>query len=208
MGHFLPHNLTGLTWFIDTHVLDSDAATELRTLRDLGWILLQITDTAAIEIGAAKDPVTRARLDDALWDYPMAKGPMVWDHSQWDRSVWGNDEDVARIRAVYRTLWPNGDYDADAGLQTAKGRTRFRDALHMATSIRYLGSGFVTNDGPVLKRADAIAKAFSGFVVLSVEDATARSHLAISRKRRSASITGTPPPESLPDYPPSAPTPT
>jgi len=81
-------------------------------------------------------------LADALSDYPEALGPLTLDHGLFDHAVTADEDDDARSRVVFAAIWPNNGYDEDGGAQASRtGRTRFRDALHVATAIRYRGTG-------------------------------------------------------------------
>ena len=192
---------TGLNWYIDVHVIDRPAADDLRRLRDAGWICINVTDTAHTETSSAKDEITRHRLEDQLLAYPIAMGPLVLDHSLLDLSVIGGVADKQRLRNVFAALWPTNDYEDDAKKKTARGRTRFRDAMHVATAIRYSGTGFITEDSGILKAAARIASEFNGFIVLSIAEATERSFEVVRRVRRGAEKMGIPEPTSLPDWP-------
>jgi hypothetical protein len=192
---------TGLNWYFDVHVLDDPAADDLRHLRDEGWISLNVTDTVHTETKAAQDEVTRDRLADQLLDYPIAMGPLVLDHSLLGFSVVGGAADEQHLRNVFAVLWPLNGYEADGQMKTAKGRTRFRDAMHVATAIRYSGTGFITEDSGIREAAVRIASEFNGFLVLSIHDATERSFQEVSRVRRGAEVMGRPEPTSLPDWP-------
>jgi len=192
---------TGLNWYIDVHVIDRPAADNLKRLRDLGWIRLSVTDTVIAETSAAKDEATRDRLADQLLAYPIAMGPVVPGHSLSDISVRGGVVDEERLRRVFALLWPKNDFQDDVQQKTAKARTRFRDAMHVATAIRYSGTGFVTEDRGILEAAARIASAFNGFIVLSIADATERSFAEVRRVRHGAELMGRPEPKSLPDWP-------
>ena len=191
-------NLTGLSWIVDVHVLDHPDAADLRRMGVLGWVHLQTADTTMTEVGAAKDPATVERVRGALEQFPVLMGPMVLGHSVLGYSVLGSQGDSDRIRLAYSTLWPNNSYADDGSMTTAMGRTRFRDALHVATGVRYALQGFVTNDGPVLNRAHDVAVTFDGFALLSVEQATIRARTEIGHVRRRSATIGRPDPTDLP----------
>lgn len=192
---------TGLRWYIDVHVIDSPAAVDLRRLGALGWVHLQVADTAYVEVMGAKDPDKRDRLRDDLAPYSVAHGPLVLDHSYLGMSVIGTEEDAGRLDAVYTALWPCNDRDADARAESATGRTRFRDALHVATAIRSHGTGFVTDDEKVQRAAGRIADLFDSFRIVSVAAATFESMAAVAHLRKRAAILGQPGPATLPDWP-------
>jgi hypothetical protein len=116
-------------------------------------------------------------------------------------SIIGGVADEQRLRNVFAALWPTNDYEADGQKKTREGRTRFRDAMHVATAIRYSGTGFITEDSGILRAAARIASEFNGFIVLSIADATERSFEEVRRVRRGAEVMGMPEPTSLPDWP-------
>ncbi|MFF2520225.1 hypothetical protein [Streptomyces sp. NPDC058086] len=105
-----------------------------------------------------------AQLTEASAGYPEALGPMVWGQSRWDSSVWGTEEDHARLRDVFAILFPNVDR------ATARDN-HIRDAMHVSTAIRYGGFGFVTRERRLLNKADRIAERFHGFRMWPPEDA-------------------------------------
>lgn len=185
-GRVLPpaRNLSGIRWAVDVHVIDLEEAGELRRLGQLGWVYLQVADTTIIEVLGAQDPDNRDRLLDAVEPFPVLMGPAVLDHSVFGMAVVGSDDDSSRLRHVYSVLWPNNSFTEDGAMATAAGRTRFRDAMHVATSVRYALDGFVTNDQRVLGRADELAAAFSGFRVMSVAVATETAYAAVEHVRR------------------------
>ena len=148
------HEWTQLRWSIDVHIIDnqSPAACTLRRLNEVGWIYLQQADTLITEISGTADVDKFDRLAEAASPYPVMMGPMILNHSVLNLSVLGGPEDEVRLRAVYATLWPNSSYEVDGANTSAKGRTRFRDAMHVATAVRYGLRGFVTLDEPSCPR--------------------------------------------------------
>lgn len=196
-----PRGWAGLAWFLDTNVIDDPDAEELRRLRDAGWISLQAADTLLVEVVDASDPDKRAELIARTEALPMAYGPLLLGHSMLGRTVLGSKADHSRIDAVYQALWERPGKKTKPLKESKSARRRTRDALHVATAIRYGASGFVTRDGPLLKRAAAVAARFDRFPILSVEAATERSHEAVLRVRREADLTGFPNPTSLPAWP-------
>jgi hypothetical protein len=178
--------LTGLMLYIDTNVVDSDdaAAVDLRRLHQEGWIQLQRTDTVDTELASA--PVEkRERLLGLSRPYVESFGPMVLDHSRLGFSVMSSDQDAERIRGVYEILHGGAERVRDNDL---------RDAMHVATAIRYGAFGFVTLDKQLLRRAGAIRQAFASFHILDPAAACAegmeRVHrLRIVNAKRNAPVT-------------------
>ncbi len=191
----------GLCWYLDQHVLDAPDAADLRRLGREGWVRLQVTDTAHLETSGTSDPVKRAELEQTLGDYPTAMGTFSVGHSMVGLFVIGSDADAARFDEVYATVWPNNNRDEDGDCRTGMGRSRFRDALHIETAIRYGGTGFVTEDVRLQRRAAAVAEKFRGFRIVSIRDATSATLDRVAYVRRRAGRTGNPDPSGLPDWP-------
>lgn len=190
---------TGLRWFLDVNVIDADDAADLRRLHVLDWVWLSVTDTAHLE--TMQNPDTYARLLPQIAPYDIAHGMFTLDHSVLGMAVLGSEDDETHARAVYAAMWPRGIYEADGKMATRTGKNRFRDAMHVATAIRYHGTGFVTRDEGILKAADRIHELFDGFSVLSISDATQRSIARARHVRIAASVHGKPDPDSIPDWP-------
>lgn len=165
----VPHNLTGLTFFIDTHIIDAmdEATLCLKHLGDEGWIDLQRTDAMDTELADAPEEKWE-RLTEASAGYPEALGPMVWGQSRWDSSVFGSEEDRIRLDDAFAILFPNADR------ATARDN-HIRDAMHVSTAIRYGGYGFITRERRLLNKAPAIATRFPGFRMWSPEAALAEA---------------------------------
>jgi len=154
-------NRASLSFYIDTNIIDAtdDASVFLRRLNDEAWVYLQRTDVMDTELASA--PADKwASLTGASSTYPEALGPGVWGHSRWDHAVWGNEDDGERIERVRQIL-----HGSATGAR--KGTNHLRDAMHIATAIRYGSDGFVTHDSRALKKAQAISEVFSGFNLLS-----------------------------------------
>lgn len=120
------------------------------------------------ELSDAADP---ADLFAASADYVESFGPAVFDHSRFDHAVFFGDDDETRLDRVYSILFPGSDRrDSYAG----RARRKIRDAMHIATAIRYGANGFVTQDkNDLVSKSDAIAEAFNGFRILTPESALA-----------------------------------
>jgi hypothetical protein len=187
-------NRTGLTFAIDNHIVDgtTPAEVELRRLHTEGWIELVLTDVTRTEWVAA-DPEKRQQLEDLAIGYAEYHGPAVWGHFRWGSAVWGGAEDRERLERVFAALVPGTDLKS--------GRAQdVRDAMNVATAIRYGTNGFITRDGigkdrGVLHSAGAIKAAFDDFSILSPEQAlafverTMRGWQAVQLKR-SPPVTG------------------
>ena len=105
-------------------------------------------------------------------------GPAVWDHSRWDHSVWAGDEDGERIDEVFAALFPGSDRHGT----DRTSRHKIRDAMHVATAVRYGCDAFVTTDGDLLRKAAQI-QALRGIEILSPSDAVRWVQRRIERER-------------------------
>lgn len=163
MGIGSPRNRLGIRWAIDTNIIDdtSSAVADLMKLRDHGWISLQVTDTVGTEIaGTLVDPLPQVEM------LPEAFGPMVLGHSRLGSAVLGTAEDSQRLDRVLAIV------HSSARRPTAR-RQHIRDAMHIATAIRYAMNGFITRDKQ-LTRPSAKAEVkieFNGFDLLTPEEA-------------------------------------
>jgi hypothetical protein len=170
----------GIRFYFDTNFVtdESEAAESLRLMHEDGWINLWRTDTVDTELQGAKDE-KRDGLLAASAPYVESMGPLVLDNSRWDGAVWGNDEDAERIDSVFRILFPDSDRDDHS---TGRARRKLRDAMHVATSIRYAGSGLVTRDDEdLLSKSAEIAAEFNGFRIMTPEVALAFAERGRSR---------------------------
>lgn len=162
----------GLVLYFDTNFAgdSSDAACELRALDRDGWIDLARTDTVDTELGGATDETRRAALLAETNGYVESMGPMVWDHSRRGHAVWANDDDSERLDRVHSILFPNTDRHA----RTGWAKRKLRDAMHVATAIRYGANAFITRDEQdLVSKSDEIAAAFDGFQIMPPEMAQA-----------------------------------
>jgi hypothetical protein len=166
-------NTLGLLLYVDNNFIGdpSDAAESLRTFNREGWINLGRTDTVDTELADAKDPVKLAGLLEESATYVESLGPAVFGHSRFDHATFAGEEDIDRIDAVYAILFPGSDqHDSSTG----RARRKLRDAMHIATAIRYGGTVFVTRDhDDLVTKSDAIAAAFNGFTIKTPEGALA-----------------------------------
>jgi hypothetical protein len=155
-----PRNVSGRHFVLDTHIIDdpSEAAIRLRQLGADGLVYLSRTDTMDTELLGAtpdKQPV----LLELSGRFVEHLGPFVLDHSLFDHAVLGGDEDEARLRQVFEILFPHSEWDS-------VGRQHVRDAMHIATAIRYGADGFVTNERRLLRAKRTIQDAFNGFLLV------------------------------------------
>ncbi|HEY5014200.1 MAG TPA: hypothetical protein VIK61_16065 [Acidimicrobiia bacterium] len=148
----------GLRFYLDTNFVGdgSPAAVELRALHDAGWIGLHRTDTVDTELAGDPDVARRTGLLAMSADYVESFGPLILDHSRLDHAVIGNDDDGARLNAVYAVLFP-GSNRSDPS--TGRASNKLRDAMHVATAIRYGAA----------EQSVALLDALSEMVVVMIE---------------------------------------
>ncbi len=162
-----PTTRLGIRFIIDTHLIDdpSREMAELRELRRGGWIQLFVSDIPATELSDA--PIGRRdKLLEYAGDYSEYLGPLVVGHSRLDHSVLGSEDDEKRLHQVFSCLFPGGDW-------FSARRQDVRDAMNVATAIRYVMTGFLTKDKRLLRAGHRIRQAFNGFPILDPSDALA-----------------------------------
>jgi hypothetical protein len=150
---------------VDTNFINdpTPAVRQLRALNDDGTVYLSRTDTLGTELARAKGErgvALRALAD----EHVEHRGPIVRGVSRWDTSVWPTADDEARLDRVFAVCFPGSHRDADRS-------NNLRDAMHIATSIRYGAQGFITRDKRILRRAVNMRTAFDAFVVTDPEGA-------------------------------------
>lgn len=150
-------NIVGVQYYIDSNVvIDSlyrareypESVELLRFWRE-GWIGLARTDVMDTERTDGQDEQTVATRLAETADIPEAFGAAVWGHFRWDAAVYGTGEDEERLHAVFTVLFPDTAWDRAT-------KNEKRDAMHIATSIRYGGYAFVTRDALLVAKDDAI----------------------------------------------------
>jgi predicted nucleic acid-binding protein len=173
-------NRTGLKFIIDSHIVTDYTPTEMRLkqLHREGWIDLELTDVTRTEWQAAT-PEKRQRLEELGAAFSEYHGPAVLEHSIPGRSVRGSPEDQQRLERVFEILFPQYGYWEAAADDHRK--QDFRDAMNIATAIRYAVDGFVTRDRDLLRKGDLIKAAFNDFRVLSPPQAISITERAIRR---------------------------
>lgn len=176
-------SLLGRQFVIDSHVVD-DASPEVVALRQYhrdGWINLTKTDVPDTEFLGAP-PQKRDRLLQLSGEYVEHLGPLVLGHSRLDHAVAGSWKDEAHLRDVFDLLFPGRTWEAAR-------RQDIRDAMNVATSIRYGADGFITNDKALLKAGERIRIAFNGFTISPPTQALAFvERLLVRHKARAEKI--------------------
>ena len=172
---------TGINWQIDVHVVDSATAERLRRLRDYGWLTLTLSATSLAEIDGTPDEDKRERLMDVAMDFPISRGSFVLNHSVLGMDFLATHADEERLRRVFKVLWPNRGFEADARGASRNGRTAFRDAKQVCDAIRNAFDSVVTCDRALLASS---ARSDLPLELICVREATQRSVEAVERALR------------------------
>src|SRR5664280_1946087 len=121
---------------------EQPAIVKLLRYRREGRVEISKTDTVDTE---RADGVSAATATDRILETAgiiELHGPTVICHSRWDHAVFASDEDSDRIDNLLGLLFPNSDRYATDRSSTHN----LRDAMHIATAIRYGYDAFVTTD--------------------------------------------------------------
>ena len=135
---------------------------ELEFLYEQCRVFLAKTDVVDTELDPKKN-VMVGNLFLASIKYLELLGPVVLEHSRLDHSVLASDEDVERLDRVKEII----------GIRQISERYAkhdLRDAMHIATAIRYGYNGFITGDKRLVKRNNQFVSDF-GFRIMNVESA-------------------------------------
>lgn len=135
---------------------------ELQVLHDQFRVFLAKTDVVDTELDLEKNGMEEGHFLASV-KFLELHGPIVLDHSRLHHAVLASDEDVQRLGRVKEII----------GIRVISERAAkhdLRDAMHIATSIRYGYDGFITRDGRILKRYDQFLREF-GFRVMNVQEA-------------------------------------
>jgi len=106
-------------------------------------------------------------------------GPAVFGNSRWGAAVFASEEDKDRLDSVFALLFPDTDRNA---IDSTSKKHRLRDAMHIATSIRYGYDVFVTTDTGLLNRAEAMRREW-GIEILRPSEAVRWVEDRIKRER-------------------------
>lgn len=118
---------------------------------------------------------------DAAMDFPISRGSFVLDHSVLGMDFLATHADEERLRRVFKVLWPNRDFEANARGATRNGPTAFRDAKQIADAIRNAFDSVVTCDRPLVRSS---ASSDLSLELICVREATQRSVEAVERALR------------------------
>lgn len=135
---------------------------ELKTLYEQFRVLLAKTDVVDTELDPEKNVMVEGHFLASI-KFLELFGPVVLDHSRLGHTVLASEEDVHGLDRVKEI----------AGIRLKserKAKHDLRDAMHIATSIRYGYDGFITRDKRLEKRNDQFLHEF-GFRIMNVDDA-------------------------------------
>lgn len=197
-------NITGLNWHIDNNVLTREESLDLFRMAELGWLSLGISSRIEVEHLDAKTDEKKMELAKRRMPFVTSFAPLHLGHSILGSSVVGSDEDDVRLERVFKSLWPNADFDSDRSQwkKRTMGRSRFRDSLLVSDAIRYCASAFVTHDPGILEGSERIRNTFDRFDVISIEAATQLARSRIEKSRRFALLQpSNPSTRELPTWP-------
>ena len=187
-------NLTGIRWFIDTHIVDSPEASKLRKLYELGWIYLQVPDTVITELTSANNPKNREALLDQASSFMVSMGPNVLGSSLIGYSLIGSPADQERIDAIHQILWEK-PFKSDASSEGSRtGLTRARDSLIVNNAIHYQADALITQDQKILNRYPRLHSISPTFKAITIDSALNQALASIKCVRTTSRV-------PLPEWP-------
>ena len=194
-SHLPPtQNFTSIRWFIDTHVVDSPKASNLRKLYELGWIYLQVPDTVITELASTNNPEIREALLDQSSSFMVSMGPNVLGSSLIGYSLIGSKADRERIDAIHQVLWER-PFHADASSEGSRtGLTRARDTLIVNNAIHYQADALITQDEKILNRYPRLHSISPTFKAITIGSAINQALASIKRVRTTSRM-------PLPEWP-------
>jgi len=145
--------------YIDTNCVNArqnkPVLNQLEKLYQEEKILIETTDTFETELLEGKG--YPQGLKKAL-NYVFSFGPGVIGHSRVGYCIVGSKEDDNRLGRVLEIIFGKK-------LRKDYSRNEIRDAMHIATTIRYGGTYFVTQDKTLLRKSENIRKEFQTLIV-------------------------------------------
>jgi len=189
-----PVRLFGTPWTVGRMVADTciwvawrdrpldperPAIEELLRLRREARVEIAKTDTVDTErIGGVSGATATDRILETAGIIEL-HGPAVFGNSRWGAAVFASEEDKDRLDSVFALLFPDTDRNA---IDSTSKKHRLRDAMHIATSIRYGYDVFVTTDTGLLNRAEAMRREW-GIEILRPSEAVRWVEDRIKRER-------------------------
>lgn len=154
---------------------------ELEVLYDQCRVFLAKTDVVDVELVPERNVMEEGHFLASV-KFLELHGPVVLDHSRLNHSVVVSDEDVQRLDRVREII----------GVRVISERAAkhdLRDAMHIATSIRYGYDGFITRDERLLKCHDQFSREF-GFRVMNAQGAVSYITALIERMAHRDELNG------------------
>jgi predicted nucleic acid-binding protein len=146
---------------------------ELHQLRIENRVVLAKTDVVDTELDPDKNLILGGNFLKSV-DLLELNGPMVFGHSRLGHSVFADEDDVKRLDRVKTVINVR---------KTSERREKhdLRDAMHIATSIRYGFSGLITGDDRLLRLDQKFLHEF-GFRIFNVSDAISFARQLIEKQ--------------------------
>lgn len=163
----------------DRFVADEEGSLEkLIELRREAHVELSKTDTVGVERGMLhpNELAWQRRLESP--GLVEVHGPFIPGHSIQESSVVASPDDITRFERVLQIVHPR------ASASASPRKNDVRDAMHIATAIRYGYQGFVTTDDNVLKATSAISIEYGGFRLLLPSQAVAWVTREVAHRNR------------------------
>ena len=135
---------------------------ELEILYEQFRVFLAKTDVVDTELDPEKNEMFGGHFLASI-KFLELHGPVVLDNSRLNHTVLASDEDVQRLNQVKEIV-------GIRMVSERKAEHDLRDAMHVATSIRYGYDGFITRDKRLEKRTDQFLHEF-GFRIMNVDEA-------------------------------------
>ena len=145
---------------------------ELEVLYEQFRVFLAKTDVVDTELDPEKNEMVGGHFLASIRLLEL-HGPLVLGHSRLYHTLLANEGDIQRLDRVKEIV----------GVRTSRERNAshdLRDAMHIATAIRYGYNGFITRDKRLEKRNDQFLSEF-GFRIMNVENAVAHVKNLIDR---------------------------
>ena len=115
-------------------------------MHDQFRVFLAKTDVVDTELDLEKNAMEEGHSLASVKFFEL-HGPIVLDHSRLDHAVLASDEDVQLLGRVKEIIEVRV-------ISERAAKHDLRDAMHIATSIRYGYDGFITRDERILKCHD------------------------------------------------------
>jgi hypothetical protein len=146
---------------------------ELERLRNEYRVVLAKTDVADTELDPDKNFIFGGNFMASI-DLLELHGPVVSGHSRIGHSVFGSAKDEIRLERIKSFVKVR-----ETSVRSKKHD--IRDAMHIATAIRYGFSGLITGDIRLLNLDQRFSQDF-GFRIFNVVDAVSFAHRLIEKQ--------------------------